>query len=242
MARMAKVSLLLFLGMMVIGAGSGAPVLAGEGRSLTVAQMVFLGDVPYATSYALTVAPGYSSGGATIYKFTGFAYLAGDLAQLTEMGFDLGHAAGRVVFGALVPASVLVEVAALAFVNGRVMVEGRYDLGSFGNAAQHLMVDPAQNQVHGHIYVKALAPAINMVGDITAPISVTATYEKDKITGLVQHGAQLTAELKFKHKQQDPRDPELEGSVYVRNMTLTVLSQTEWTFSGEIVSALHVDP
>lgn len=238
--RMAKLSLLLVLGVLVIVGGGGASAL--EGRSFTVAQMVFLGDVPYATSYAITVAPGYSSGGATIYKFTGFAYLAGDLARLTEMGFDLGRAAGRVVFGALVPANVLLEVAAVAFVNGRVMAEGRYDLGSFGNAVQHVMLDPAQNKAHGHIYVKAVALALNMIGDITAPISITATYEKDKITGLVQHGAQLTAELKFTHKQHDPRDPELEGSVYVRNMTLTVLSATEWAFSGEIVAALHVDP
>jgi len=242
MARMAKLSFLLVLGVMVIGVGSWAPVLAGEGRSLTVAQMVFLGDVPYATSYAITIAPGYSSGGATIYRFNGFAYLAGDLATLTEMGFDLGHAAGRVIFGALVPAHVLIEAATLAFVHGHVMAEGRQDLGSFGKTYQHLMLDPAQNTVHGHTYVTAVAPAINMIGDITAPISITATYEKDRVTGLVQHGAQLTAELKFKHKQHDPRDPELEGSVYVRNMTLTVLSQTEWTFSGEIVAALHVDP
>lgn len=240
MAR--TLSFLVFLGVLVIGMGSWEGVLAGEGRSLTVAQMVFLGDVPYATSYAITIAPGYSSGGATIYKFQGFAYLAGDLAKLTEMGFDLGRAAGRVVFGGLVPASVLIEIAALAFVNGQVMVEGRQDLGSFGHASQHVMIDPVQNTVHGHMYVKAVAPAINMVGDITAPISITAAYEKGKVTGLVQHGAQLTAELKFKHKQHDPRDPKLEGSVYVRHLTLTVLSQTEWTFSGELVSALHVDP
>ncbi len=236
MAR--KVSLLLFLGVLVIGAS----MLAGEGRSLTVAQMVFLGDVPYATSYALTIAPGYSSGGATIYKFNGFAYLAGDLAKLTEMGFDLGHAAGRLIFGALVPANVLLEVAAFAFVNGRVMVEGRQDLGRFGSTSQHLMLDPAQNTVHGHIFVKVVAPAINMVGDITAPISITATYEKERVTGLVQHGAQLTAELQSTHKQHDPRDPKLEGSVYVRQMTLTVFTQTQWTFSGEIVSTLRADP
>ena len=242
MARMAKVTALIVLGVFVIAAGSGAPVLAGGGRALTVAQMVFVGDVPYATSYALDIAPGYSSGGATIYKFTGSAYLSGDLGKLTEMGYDLGHAAGRLVFGALAPAHVLVEIAAFAFVNGPVMLEGRHDLGSFGNAVQHLMLDPAKNTVHGHIFVKAVAPAINMVGDITAPISITASYEKNKVTGLVQHGAQLTAELKFTHKQHDPRDPELEGSVYVRTMTLTVLSQTAWTFSGELVAALHVDP
>lgn len=240
--RMARLALVLVLGVLVIAGGSAAPVVAGGGRSLTVAQMVFLGDAPYATSYALEVAPGYSSGGATIYKFTGSAYFAGDLNKLTEMGFDLAHPAGRLVFGALAPANVLIEVAALAFVNGHVMVEGRHDLGSFGNAVQHLMLDPAQNTAHGHIYVKAVAPAINMIGDITAPISITATYEKDRVTGLVQHGAQLTAELKLTYKQHDPRDPKLEGSVYVRNMTLTVLSQTVWTFSGEIVAALHVDP
>jgi hypothetical protein len=242
MARTAKLSFLLVLGVLVIAAGQGAPALAGGGRTLTVAQMVFLGDVPYATSYTISVAPGYSSGGATIYKFTGSGYFAGDLGKLTEMGFDLGRAAGRLVFGALVPANVLIEVAAFAFVNGSVMAEGRYDLGSFGHAVQHLMLDPAQNTVHGHISIKAVAPAINMIGDITAPISATATYEKEKITGLVQYGAQLTAALKLKHKQHDRRDPELEGSVYVRNMTLTVLSQTAWTFSGEIVAALSVDP
>lgn len=241
--HMARSALVFVLGVMMAAVvGSTTPTLAGEGRSLTVTQVVLLGDVPYATSYMITVAPGYSSGGATIYKFNGFAYLAGDLAKLTEMGFDLGRAAGRVVFGALVPANVLIEVAAFAFVNGRVTVEGRHDMGSFGNTYQHLMLDPAQNTVHGHISVKAVAPAINMIGDITAPISITATYGKGRVTGLVQHGAQLTAELKFRHKQHDPRDVELEGSVYVRDMTLTVLSQTEWTFSGEIVAALHVDP
>ncbi len=240
--HMVRSALVFVLGVAMVAVGGTAPTLAGEGRSLTVTQVVFLGDVPYATSSMITVAPGYSAGGATIYKFDGFAYLAGDLAKLTEMGFDLGRAAGRVVFGALVPANVLIEVAAFAFVNGRVTVEGRHDMGSFGNTYQHLMLDPAQNTVHGHISVKAVAPAINMVGDITAPISITATYEKDRVTGLVQYGAQLTAELKFRHKQHDPRDVELEGSVYVRNMTLAVLSQTEWTFSGEIVAALHVDP
>jgi|GEM_PF-1557066 len=240
MARIARLSLLL--GVLVIAVGSGAPAVAGGGRTLTVAQMVFVDDVPYATSYQIEIAPGYSSGGATIYKFTGSAYFAGDLGKLTEMGFDLGQAAGRLVFGGLAPAGVLIEGAALAFVSGPVMAEGRYDLGSFGKAVQHLMLDPAQNTAHGHISIKAVAPAINMVGDITAPISVTATYEKEKITGLVQYGAQLTAELKFKHKQHDHRDPELEGSVYVRNLRLTVLSQTAWTFSGEIVAALHVDP
>jgi len=238
--RMARLALVLVVGVLAIAVGNAA--LAGGERLLTVAQMVFIDDVPYATSYALQVAPGYSSGGATVYKFTGSAYFAGDLNKLTAMGFDLGHAAGRVVFGALVPAGVLVEVAALAFVSGPVMVEGRQDLGSFGNTVQHVMFSPAQNTVHGHMYVRAVAPAMNLVGDITAPISITATYEKDTVTGLVQHGAQLTAALKFTHKQHDPRDPELEGSVYVRNMTLTVFSQTEWAFSGEIVSALHVDP
>lgn len=233
-----KVSLLLFVGVIAVGLGSTAL----EGRTLTVAQMVFVDDVPYATSYTISVAPGYSSGGATIYKFTGSAYFAGDLGKLTEMGFDLGQAAGRLVFGALAPANALLEIAALAFVSGPVMVEGRYDLGSFGKAVQHLMLDPAKNKAHGHIYIQAVAPAINMIGDITAPISATATYEKEKITGLVQYGAQLTAELKFTHTQHDRRDPELEGSVYVRNMALTVLSQTAWTFSGEIVAALRVDP
>lgn len=238
MAHLRKTSLLFVLGVLAVGLGS----VALEGRTLTVSQMVFLGDLPYAVSYRIEVAPGYSSGGATIYKFAGSAYLAGDLGKLTEMGYDLGRAAGRFVFGGLVPASVLIEAAALAFVSGRVMVEGRYDMGSFGNAVQHLMLDPAKNMVDGHTFVKAVAPAINMIGDITAPISITANYEKDRITGLLQYGAQLTAELKIKHKQYDPRDPELEGSVYVRNMTLTVLGQTAWTFSGEIVAALHVDP
>jgi hypothetical protein len=240
MVRIARLSLLF--GILVIMAGQGAPAVAEGGRTLTVAQMVFLGDVPYATSYSITLAPGYSSGGATIYKFTGSAYVAGDLGKLTEMGFDLGQAAGRLVFGALAPATVLLESATLAFVSGPVMAEGRYDLGSFGKAVQHLMLDPAQNKAHGHLSLTAVAPAINMVGDITAPISATATYDKEKVTGLVQYGAQLTAELKFKHKQHDRRDPELEGSVYVRTLTLTVLSQTEWTFSGELVAALHVDP
>ncbi len=235
---MRKVSLLLFVG--VIGVGLGSTAL--EGRTLTVSQMVFLDDVPYAVSYRIEIAPGYSSGGATIYKFAGSAYFAGDLGKLTEMGFDLGQAAGRLVFGGLAPAGVLIESAALALVSGPIMVEGRHDLGVFGNAVQHLMLDPAQNTAHGHISIKAVAPAINLIGDSTAPISITATYEKEKITGLVQHGAQLTAALKFKHKPLDRRDPELEGSVYVRNMTLTVLSQTAWTFSGEIVAALHIDP
>jgi hypothetical protein len=220
----------------------GLAMVAQEGRTLTLSQMVFVDDVPYATSYSITLAPGYSAGGATIYKFTGSAYLAGDLGKLTEMGFDLGRAAGRLVFGGLAPAIMLLEAAALAFVQGPLMLEGRYDLGVFGNAVQHLMLDPAQNRAHGHISMKAVAPAINLIGDITAPISITATYEKEKITGLVQHGAQVTAELKFKHKQHDRRDPELEGSVYVQNLRLTVLSQTAWTFSGELVAALHVDP
>ncbi len=233
-----RISLLLFVGVIAVGVGS----TAREGRTLTVSQMVFLDDVPYATSYQIEIAPGYSSGGATIYKFTGSAYFAGDLGKLTEMGFDLGQAAGRFVFGGLAPAGVLIEAAALAFVSGPVMVEGRHDVGVFGKAVQHLMLDPAQNTAHGHLYIKAVAPAINMVGDITAPISITATYEKDRVTGLVQYGVQLTAELKFKHKQHDRRDPELAGSVYVQNLRLTVLSQTAWTFSGEIVAALHVDP
>lgn len=238
MARLGKLSLLFVLGVFAVGLGS----VALEGRTLTVSQMVFLGDLPYAVSYRIEIAPGYSSGGAVIYKFAGSAYLAGDLGKLAEMGYDLGRAAGRFVFGGLVPAGVLIEGAAFAFVSGRVMVEGRYDLGSFGTVVQHFMLDPTKNIVDGQTFVKVVAPAINMIGDITAPISITATYEKDKITGLVQHGAQLTAELKLKHKQLDPRDPELEGSVYVRNMTLTVLGQTAWTFSGEIVAALHVDP
>lgn len=238
MARWVRISFVLFLGVVAVGLGSAAV----ESRTLTVSQMVFLDDLPYAVSYRIEIAPGYSSGGAVIYKFAGSAYFAGDLGKLTEMGYDLGRAAGRFVFGGLVPASVLIEAAALAFVGGRVMIGGRYDLGSFGHVVQHLMLDPAKNIVDGHTFVKAVAPAINMIGDITAPISITATYEKDRITGLVQYGAQLTAELKLKHKQLDPRDPELEGSVYVRNMTLAVLSQTAWTFSGEIVAALHVDP
>ncbi len=238
MVRLGKLSLLFVLGVFAIGLGS----VALEGRTLTVSQMVFLGDLPYAVSYRIEIAPGYSSGGATIYKFAGSAYLAGDLGALTEMGYDLGRPAGRLIFGGLVPAPVLIEAAALAFVHGRVMAEGRYDLGSFGNVVQHVMLDPVQNTAHGHLYVRAVVPALNMIGDITAPISITAMYEKDKITGLVQHGVQLTAELKLKHKQHDPRDPELEGSVYVRNLTLTVLSQTAWTFAGEIVAALHVDP
>ncbi len=238
MAR--KLSLVFVLGMMVIGSGSFS--LALEGRSLTLAQMVFLGDAPYATSYRIDIAPGYSSGGATIYRFTGSAYFAGDLNKLTKMGYDLGRPAGRFIFGALVPANVLIEIAALAFVSGPVMVEGRQDFGSFGHATQHFMLEPSQNTAHGHTDVKAVAPAINMVGDVTAPIAITATYEKERITGLIQYGAQLTATLKLKHMQRDRRDPLLEGSVYVQNMRLTVLSQTEWMFSGEIVAALKVDP
>ncbi len=233
-----KVSLLLFVGVIAVGLA----MAAREGRTLTVSQMVFLDDVPYAVSYRIEIAPGYSSGGATIYKFAGSGYFAGDLGKLTEMGFDLGQAAGRLVFGGLAPAGVLIEGAALAFVKGSIMLDGRHDLGVFGHAVQHLMLDPAQNTAHGHISIKAVAPAINMVGDITAPLSVTVTYEKEKITGLIQYGAQLTAALKFKHTQLDRRDPELAGSVYVQNLRLTVLSQTAWTFSGEIVAALRVDP
>nr|MCS7197479.1 hypothetical protein [Candidatus Bipolaricaulota bacterium]MDW8030906.1 hypothetical protein [Candidatus Bipolaricaulota bacterium] len=237
MARLGKIALLFVLGMVALGLGSAAL----EGRTLTLSQMVFLGDLPYAVAYRIEIAPGYSSGGAIIYKYAGSAYLAGDLGKLAEMGYDLGRAAGRLVFGGLVPAPVLIEAAALAFVSGRVMVEGRYDLGSFGHAVQHLMLNPMQSAAHGHMFVRTVAQAINTVGDITAPISITATYEKDRITGLVQHGAQLTAELKF-DKQHDSSDPKLEGSVYVRNMTLAVLSQTAWTFSGEIVAALRMDP
>lgn len=243
MSRTVKIFALLSLVVLVPGMGSWTPALAGDsGRSLTLSQMVFLHEVPYATSYALQVAPGYSSGGATIYRFSGSAYFAGDLNKLTEMGFDLGGTAGRLIFGGIVPANLLVQVPALAFVNGKLMIEGRHDLGSFGNSYQHLMLDPAQNKVHGHTYVKAVAQALNMVGDRTAPISITATYAKDMVTGLVQHGTSLTASLKFHQKRHDPRDPELEGTVYVRNLYITVLGQTEWTFTGEIVSTLRADP
>ncbi len=243
MSRTVKIFALLSLAVWGIGIGGWTAALAGEGgRSLTITQMVFLHEVPYATSYTIQVAPGYSSGGATIYTFNGAAYLAGDLNKLTEMGFDLGRTAGRLIFGGIVPANLLAEIPALAFMNGQLMIEGRHDLGSFGNSYQHLMLDPAQNTVHGHISVRAVAPALNMVGDWTAPISVTATYDKDRVTGLLQHGRELTADLTFKRKRHDQRDPELEGTVYVRNLTLTVLSQTEWTFSGEIVSTLRADP
>lgn len=241
MHRSAKMFVLLALAVSVIGMGSWT--VAGEGgRSLTVTQMVFLHDVPYATSYAVQIAPGYSSGGATVYQFSGYGYFSGDLNALTAMGFDLSQPAGRLVFGGIVVANVLVEIPVLAFVNGKLMLEGRHALGSFGNTYQHLMLDPAQGTVHGHIFVKAVAPALNTVGEVTAPVSVTATYDKDRVTGLVQYGKELTAELKFQQKRHDPRDPELEGSVYVRTMTLTVFSQTQWAFSGEIISTLQVDP
>lgn len=234
MSRVLRVAILLVL--------LGVAGLAGEGaRSLALSQMVFLHGTPYAVAYSFQWEPGRTSGGATIYSFSGSAYLSGDLNKLTLLGYDLRRAAGRLVFGGLVPAQMLAHLPAVTIFQGPLMIEGRYDLGRFGRAVPHMMIDPAKNQAYGHVYVETVAEALNTVGDPTAEFSLTATFMKDHIVGVLSQGALIGADLQYMQKRHDPRDWPLEGTVLVR-WRLTVFSQTEWAIAGEIVSTVKMDP
>jgi hypothetical protein len=234
--RVVIFSVLLAMG--VVG-GQG---LAGEGaRTLTLAQMVFLHDTPYAVSYTLQLEPGRTSGSAQIYSFKGAAYLSGDLNRLTLMGYDLRRAAGRIVFGGLVPARLLAHLPAVTIFQSPFMIEGRYDLRRFGRASAHMKLDPKSGDAHGHIHISAVSEALNTVGDPTEGFSLAATFMKEHIVGVLGHGALVGADVKYHQKRHDPRDWPLEGTVIVR-WQLTVLSQTEWTISGEIVSTVKMDP
>lgn len=238
MPRVLRIATLLVL----LGMVAGGQGLAGEGaRSLTLVQMVFLHDTPYAVTYNLQMEPGRTSGGASIYSFKGAAYLSGDLNKLTLLGYDLRRAAGRIVFGGLVPARLLAHLPATAIFQGPFMVTGHYDLGRFGRASAHMKLDPKSGDAHGHIYIDAVSLALNTVGDPTADFSLAATFMQEHIVGVFGHGALVGADVKYHQKRHDPRDWPLEGSAWVR-WRLTVLGQTEWTISGEIVSTVKMDP
>lgn len=228
--------------LVLLALGAGGQGLAGEGvRTVTLTQMVFLHETPYAVSYALQVEPARTSGGAQIYSFQGAAYLSGDLNKLTLLGYDLRRAAGRVVFGGLAPARLLAHLPAMTILQSPFMLEGHYDLRRFGRASAHTKLDPKSGDVHGQIYINAVAEALNTVGDPTEGYSLAVTFMKEHIVGVFGHGALVGADVKYHQKRHDPRDWPLEGTVMVR-WRLTVLSQTEWLISGEIVSTVKMDP
>ncbi|MCS6937446.1 MAG: hypothetical protein NZ610_03015 [Candidatus Bipolaricaulota bacterium] len=237
--RLGRVVILSVLFLML---GVSGPGLAGEGaRTVTLAQMVFVQEVPYAVSYQLQVEPARTSGGTQIYSFKGAAYLSGDLNRLTLLGYDLRRAAGRIVFGGLAPARLLAHLPALAIFQSPFMIEGHYDLRRFGRASAHTKLDPQSGDAHGHLYVNAVAEALNTVGDPTEGYSLAVTFAKEQIVGVFGHGALVGADVKYQQRRHDPRDWPLEGTVMVR-WQLTVLSQTEWLISGEIVSTVKMDP
>ncbi|MCS6903551.1 MAG: hypothetical protein NZO41_04675 [Candidatus Bipolaricaulota bacterium] len=236
--RLGRVVILLVLLALCVG-GQG---LAGEGaRTLTLAQMVFVHEAPYAVSYQLQVEPARTSGGTQIYNFKGAAYLSGDLNRLTLLGYDLRRAAGRIVFGGLVPARLLAHLPAVTIFQSPFMIEGHYDLRRFGRASAQMKLDPKSGDAHGHLYVNAVAEALNTVGDPTESYSLAVTFMKDQIVGVFGHGALVGADVKYQQRRHDPRDWPLEGTVIVR-WQLTVLSQTEWLIAGEIVSTVKMDP